>query len=202
MEEEKSMSERESLDLIAKMIGKAKNHYTESGSSALLWGFTNVVCFVLAYMQETIGGFNFPFNPFYLMIVAAVLQVYFYRRERRINKTVSYKDEAHYFIWLAFGISLLILTIAGGFANIGYIVLPLILLLFAIPTFISGCIKKFKPLIIGGIICWILSVICFFYRGNDVFLLVALGAFFAWVIPGFILRKDFLKKIANRNNGL
>lgn len=202
MEEEKSMSERESLDLIAKMIGKAKNHYTESGSSALLWGFTNVVCFVLAYMQETISGFNFPFNPFYLMIVAAVLQVYFYRKERRINKTVSYKDEAHYFIWLAFGISLLILTIAGGFANIGYIVLPLILLLFAIPTFISGCIKKFKPLIIGGIICWILSVICFFYRGNDVFLLVALGAFFAWVIPGFILRKDFLKKIANRNNGL
>jgi hypothetical protein len=202
MEEEKSMSEKESLDLIANMIGKAKNHYSESGTSALLWGITNVVCFVLAYLLEAVHGFHFPFNPFYLMLAAAVLQVYFYRRERRINKTVSYKDEAHYFIWLAFGISLLILTIAGGFANIGYIVLPLILLLFAIPTFISGCIKKFKPLIIGGIICWILSIICFFYKENEVYLLVALGAFFAWVIPGFILRKDFLKKIANSNNGL
>lgn len=160
--EEKPLSERESLELITGMISKAKNHYTESGASALLWGITNVICFGLTYLQETIRGFTLPFDPFYLMIIAAVLQIYFYRKERRINKTVSYKDEAHYYIWLAFGISLLILTVAGGFADIGYIVLPLILLLFAIPTFISGCIKKFMPLIFGGIICWALSIICFF----------------------------------------
>ncbi|MEO9020815.1 MAG: hypothetical protein ABI237_08900 [Ginsengibacter sp.] len=200
--EEKKLSEKESLELIANMIGKAKNHYSESGASALLWGITNVVCFILAYLQETVRGFNLPFSPFYLMIVTAILQVYFYRRERGINKTISYKDEAHYFIWLAFGISLLILTVAGGFADIGYIVLPLILLLFAIPTFISGCIKKFKPLIIGGIICWLLSIISFFYRENEVFLLVALGAFFAWVVPGIILRKRFYKNIANQHNGV
>ena len=200
--EEKPMSEKESLELITNMIGKARNHYTESGTSALLWGITNVVSFVLAYLQETVSSFNLPFSPFYLMVVTAILQVYFYRRERGLKKTISYKDEAHYFIWLAFGISLLILTVAGGFANIGYIVLPLILLLFAIPTFISGCIKKFKPMIIGGIICWILSIISFFYRENEVFLLVAIGAFFAWIIPGFILRKRFNKNIANQYNGV
>ena len=200
--EEKELSEKESLALITNMIGKAKNHYTESGASALLWGITNVICFILAYLEETISSFNLPFSPFYLMLVTAILQIYFYRRERRLNKTISYKDEAHYFIWLAFGISLLILTVAGGLANIGYIVLPLILLLFAIPTFISGCIKKFKPMIIGGIICWILSVISFFYRENEVFLLVAIGAFFAWVIPGIILRKRFYTNIANQQNGV
>lgn len=200
--EEKELSEKESLALITNMIGKAKNHYTESGASALLWGITNVICFILAYLKETISSFNLPFSPFYLMLVTAILQIYFYRRERRLNKTISYKDEAHYFIWLAFGISLLILTVAGGLANIGYIVLPLILLLFAIPTFISGCIKKFKPMIIGGIICWILSVISFFYRENEVFLLVAIGAFFAWVIPGIILRKRFYTNIANQHNGV
>lgn len=198
--EEKSMSEKESLELISSMIGKAKNHYSESGSSALLWGISNVIVFVLAYFQDSFPGFNLPFNPFYLMIIAAVLQVYFYRKERSLKKTISYKDEAHYYIWLAFGISLIILTVGGGFADIGYIVLPLILLLFAIPTFISGCIKKFQPLIIGGIICWVLSVICLFYREKEVFLLVALGAFFAWVIPGFVLRNNFLKKMAMRND--
>jgi hypothetical protein len=200
--EEKHLSEKESLELIVNMIGKAKHHYTESGASALLWGITNVVCFILAYLQETARSFDLPFSPFYLMIVTAILQVYFYRRERRINKTVSYKDEAHYFIRLAFGISLLILTVAGGFADIGYIVLPLILLLFAIPTFISGCIKKFKPLIIGGIVCWILCIITFFYQSYFTYLLVALGATFAWIIPGFILRKRFYKNIANMNNGV
>lgn len=202
MEEEKSMSEKESLDLISSMIGKAKNHYTESGSSALLWGISNVIVFVLVYLQRTVHGFNFPFSPFYLMIIAAVLQIYFYRKERRMNKTISYKDETHYYIWLAFGISLLILTVAGGFADIGYIVLPLLLLLFAIPTFISGCIKKFTPLIFGGVVCWILSAICFFYRDTEVLLLVALGALFAWVIPGIILKRNFLKKTSMSDVGI
>ena len=200
--EEKSLTEKESLALISTMINQAKGHYYESGSSALLWGFSNVICFVLAYLAETVNGFYFPFNPFYLMIFAGLLQIYFYRKERKNKRTITFKDEAHTYIWMTFGISILILTVAGGFANIGYWVLPLLLMLFAIPTFISGCIKKFKPLIIGGIICWVLSIICFFYRENEVFLLVALGAFCAWVIPGFILRKNFYRKIANRDHGI
>ncbi len=199
--EEKPLSERESLELITGMISKAKNHYYESGQSALLWGFSNVICFILAYMEQTINGFNFPFSPFFLLIIPGVLQIYFHRKRASTNKTVTYNDEAHFYVWVAFGISVIILTIVGGIADIGYIVLPLLLLLFAIPTFISGCIKKFKPLIIGGIVCWILSAICFFYRENEVFLLVALGAFCAWVIPGFILRKDFYNKMANKRNG-
>ena len=43
--EEKVLTEKESLALITGMITKAKNHYHESGSSALLWGFANVICF-------------------------------------------------------------------------------------------------------------------------------------------------------------
>ena len=191
--EEKVLTEKESLALITGMISKAKNHYHESGSSALLWGFANVICFGLAYLQEE-NWIYLSFNPFWLMIIAIILQVYFSWKERASKRTVTFKDETHYYVWLAFGISILILTVAGGFADIGYIVLPLILLLFGIPTFISGCIKKFKPLIFGGIVCWILSAISFFFRENEVFLLVALGAFFAWVIPGFILRKNYYKK--------
>ena len=190
--EEKVLTEKESLALITGMITIAKNHYHESGSSALLWGFANVICFVLAYLQEE-NWISLPFNPFWLMIIAVILQVYFSWKERASKRTVTFKDETHYYVWLAFGISILILTVAGGFSEIGYIVLPLILLLFGIPTFISGCIKKFKPLIFGGIVCWILSVISFFFRENEVFLLVAMGAFFAWVIPGFILRKNYYK---------
>lgn len=200
--EEKVLSEKESLALISGMISKAKNHYYESGLGTLLWGFTNVICFTLAYMDATLKWFNMPFNPFYLMGITFILQFYFGRKEKRFQKAVTYKDEAHQYVWIAFGISVLILTIAGGIADIGYIVLPLLLLLFAIPTFISGCINKFKPFIIGGIACWILCIISFFYQSYFTYLLVALGAVLAWIIPGFILRKRFYKNIANQNNGV
>ena len=195
--EEKVLTEKESLALITGMINKAKNHYHESGNSALIWGFANVICFTLAYFMEVLPGFNMPFNPFWLMIIAVLFQVYFSWKERGYKGTRSYKDEAHYYVWTAFGVSILILTVAGGFSGIGYLVLPLLLLLFGIPTFISGSIKKFKPLIIGGMICWGLSAVSFFYKGNEVFLFVAFGAFCAWVIPGFILRKNYLHKQAN-----
>ncbi len=188
--EGKVLTEKESLALITGMISQARNHYHESGASALLWGFSNVTVFVLAYFQSK-GSTNLPFNPFWLMILPIILQVYFSLKERGAKKTVTFRDEAHYYVWLAFGISILILTVAGGFSDIGYIVMPLMLLLFGIPTFISGCIKKFKPLIAGGIICWILSIISFFFRENEVYLFLALAAFCAWVIPGFILRNYY-----------
>lgn len=200
--EEKSLSQKESLDLIAQMINKAKGHYYESGSSALLWGISNIICFVLAYLVEAVKGFNLPFNPFILMVIPAVLQIYFHLKNKKENKTITYKDETHTYVWVTFGISIIILTIVGGIADIGYIVLPLLLLIFAMPTFISGCINKFWPLIIGGIVCWVGSCICFFYKGNGVYLIIAFGAFCAWVIPGIILRKRFYKNLANKNNGI
>ena len=75
------------------------------------------------------------------MFITFILQFYFDAREKKYKQTVTFKNEtlsirmAH--IWY----SVLILTIAGGFANIGYIVLPLLLLLFGIPTFITGLNK-------------------------------------------------------------
>jgi len=200
--EDKSLSEQESLQLISKMINKAKNHYYESGLGALLWGFTNLICFTLAWLDATMKWFNMPFNPFYLMIITFILQFYFDRREKKYRVAVTYKDEAHTYIWLAFGISVLVLTIAGAFADIGYITLPLLLLLFAMPTFISGCINRFSPFVIGGIICWLLCIICFFYKSYNTYLIVALGAVVAWIIPGFILRTRFYKNIAKRKDGL
>ncbi|MEP7253011.1 MAG: hypothetical protein ABI683_11550 [Ginsengibacter sp.] len=200
--EEKTLSEKESLQLITGMISQAKNYYYESGLGALLWGFTNLICFVLMYSMETFSWFKFPFNPFYLMIITFLLQFYFDRKERKYKQTVTFKNEACKYIWLTFGISVLILTIAGALANIGYIVLPLLLLLFGIPTFLTGCITKFKPFIIGGIACWIFCIIAFLYKGNITYLLVAMGAGIAWIIPGFILRTRFSKNIAKREYGV
>ncbi len=197
---ENPLSEKESLQLISNMINQAKNHYYESGLGALLWGFTNVICFTLAYF-DAVELIQLPFNPFYLMGITFILQVYFDRREKKYQNAVTYKDEAHKYIWLAFGVSVLVLTITGAFADIGYVTLPLLLLLFAIPTFISGCINKFSPFIVGGICCWILCIIAFLYKSDNTYLLVALGAGIAWIIPGFILRARFYKNIAKRKDG-
>lgn len=188
---EQNFSNEESIQLITKMINHAKNYYYESGLGCLLWGFTNLICFVLAYLRDT-GKISLPFNPFILMVITFIVQVYYDRKENRIKKAVNYLDEVNKYVFTAFGISVLVLTIAGGMTNIGYVVLPMLLLLFGIPTFISGCINKFTPMIIGGISCWVLSVVAFMNKDQySSYLLVALGATTAWIIPGFIQRARF-----------
>jgi len=143
--------------------------------------------------MDTVKGFYFPFNPFYLMGITFILQFYYDRKEAKFKGTKSYLDEVHVYVWTAFGICVLILTIVGAITNIGYIVLPLLLLFFGMPTFISGCISKFTPFIIGGIFCWVLSIISFLYKSNETLLLVAAGAGVAWIIPGFNFKSKILQ---------
>lgn len=200
--EEKQLSGEESLQLITSMISQAKNYYYESGMGCLLWGFTNLICFTLEYFRETVNGFKLPFSPFYLMVITFILQLYYDRKEAKFKGTKSFIDEVHIYVWSAFGICVLILTIVGAIADIGYIVLPVLLLFFGMPTFITGCIKKFKPFIIGAIFCWILSIISFLYKGNESLLMVAAGSGLAWIVPGFILRARFYKNLAKRKDGL
>ncbi len=41
---EKQLTEKESLDLIAKMISKAKDSYHDTGIGAIMWGALIAVC--------------------------------------------------------------------------------------------------------------------------------------------------------------
>lgn len=191
--EEQQLSEKESLELISRMINTAKNTYYESGLGPLLWGFTNMICFVVTYMNEKVKGFSFPFNPFLLMIFTFIIHIYFDNKEKKYKSVTTHLEEAHRWVWVAFGISVIVLTFGAGFANFGYGVFPPLLIIFAIPTFVSGCVNKFYPLIIGGAICWLLGLAAFFTRTADCYLLAAAGATVAWIIPGFILRYRFIR---------
>ncbi len=58
-----------------------------------------------------------------------------------------------------------------------------------------------KESLVGGIACWILCIISFLFKSYNTYLLVALGAGVAWIIPGFILRRRFYKNLAKVKDG-
>ncbi|CAN5126950.1 hypothetical protein BH11BAC6_BH11BAC6_17500 [soil metagenome] len=49
MENEKQLSEKESLQLINRMINEAKGYFHESGFAALVYGFTILLCSILCH---------------------------------------------------------------------------------------------------------------------------------------------------------
>ena len=72
------------------------------------------------------------------------------------------------------------------------------LLLYGFPSIITGGYRKFKPMLWGGILCWICCVITVFTPNDIDMLLTALSASAAWLIPGIILyQKNVKGKVTN-----
>ena len=59
------------------------------------------------------------------------------------------------------------------------------------PTFVTGAACKFKPMLWGGLLCWICSIVTVYTSIKLDLLLTALSALFAWFIPGLLMEKEY-----------
>jgi hypothetical protein len=69
-----------------------------------------------------------------------------------------------------------------------------LLVLYGIPTLITAGIKNFRPMLVGGIVCWISAILVVYVDRETDMLLMALSAITAWLVPGLILRRRCAKR--------
>lgn len=212
MNGEKLMSEKESLDLITMMINKANHAYHSTGVSSIMWGAVVALCAVLKW-AEIQFGFSFPVDVQWLAVIAIVPQILLSIKEKKERKVRTYDDVYMDYIWLAFGISLVLLIfivnavyavwypVTTGYselsgkpiARFSEFIAPLFLMLYGMPTFVTGAACKFRPMFWGGLLCWTCCIITIFTAIRIDLLLTALSAVFAWLVPGIIMEKDYRK---------
>lgn len=218
--EEKNISQEESLKLITTMITKGRATYNERGWSPIMWGSVVIVASVINFIGNELGleiGYIW-----FLVVAAIVPQVYFTIKERRDRKVRSFEDDAINAAWLVYGITIfglvayqnivpvvsVALNAGDGFELIKHYtngtkadekITPFILsgyslyiLVYAFPTMITGLAKKFKPMIVGGIVCYAMFIVSCYTPFKYDLLAGAVAALFAWLIPGIILRKKYL----------
>ena len=221
MEEQPQLSERESLDLIAKMIQKARGSFHENGTSAILWGSVVAIAGLINFAEEY-WDFYIGFDIWLIVLAALIPQIFISVKERRIRQAVPHDASFMNAIWLVYGISifallfyfnvvpgaadrsfkeagneLLIKNTATGvvqhFTPYVFSHFSLLLILYAIPTLAIGIALKFRPMLIGGVLCYVFFVAsCFTATVWDI-LLNALAGVFNWLIPGLILRSRYYK---------
>jgi hypothetical protein len=185
--EENKLSENESLKLIAEMIGKAKGSYHSNGTSAIMWGIVIFFCSIFSFLQMQFQ-FDIGFDIWWLMFLILVPQFYMMIKNRKTKNFVSYEETTMNYVWWAFGVSIVMLMFFNGHYRPSHSE-SLFLMLFGLPTFITGGMYRFKPMIIGGMICWVLFAVSLYTGFKINLLLMALSALSAWLIPGIILRK-------------
>jgi hypothetical protein len=191
MEKEKELSSQESLELIASMIAKAKNDYQDTGISALFWGTLIPICSLVTF-------FNYYWQSrvlvhiWLLAFVAFIPQILISARERKLRKYKGYHEDMIGGIWISYAIAVSVMTYIG-YVNSVFNANFIFLILYGIPTFATGYAKRFVPMIIGGIACWVFAIVSFYTPWPYFMLYSAAGGLLAWFIPGLILRRRYLK---------
>ena len=192
MENQEELSHKESFQLIEEMIYKAKNSYHESGTSALLWGGTIMLCSLVS-LGNSWWGISWLNQVWWLTLVALIPQVIISIRESKTHKFKSHTDDAMSGIWISFGVAIFLISFYTNVAK------PegsacLFLILYGMPTFATGYTHRFAPMITGGLICWAFAIASVYTSSRVDLVLFFLAAFFAWFLPGLILRNRYLKK--------
>ena len=187
------MTEKESMELITSMINTAKNRVGETGKLYLLWGWLILLCCTVQFIGLHFFRFENTYYVWFLTWLLLIYQIFFLSKEGKNRKVRTYTGEINGFVWLVFFICMMLVIFIGSYLKKYEIINPVLLVLYGMPTFLSGIILKFKPLIIGGICCWALSIISVFISGEYQLLLIAAAVIAAWIIPGYILKQNFKK---------
>lgn len=183
--EDEKLTTEESLNIITEMINKAKGNVKENSVYFLLWGvvitIANLGMFTLIQLD-----YSRPYLVWLIALPAWGLTIYTGYRQGKRARSTSHLDRITVWLWFSFGI--IIFTLVGFGKLINYQLNPVILLLSAVPTVVSGVIIKFRPLIIGGIVFWLMGIACFLVGGPWQFLIGAFAVTVGYLVPGFMLK--------------
>jgi len=195
---QENFSEKQSLGIIEEMINKAKNQFSEDGSMYLLWGWVILFCSLGHFILDVVVDYPRPWAIWSLTWLVAVYMIFYLRSKDRKRTVRTYTDDLLRYVWLAFVIMMVVMffllqKFVPQFWLYNFL---FVLLCYGMPTFLSGSILQFRPLVLGGIFCWLLAVAAGFVHFSYHPLFVTAAVIVAWIIPGYILRDKYRKSLA------
>jgi hypothetical protein len=184
--EERQLNEKESLELITRMIQNTQQRMEKGdGMTFLVWGYTTISVSLLVWYLLSVTG-DFRWNCLWFLILVIGLPISFFRTRKQDRGVKTYLDKIIGYIWLSFGISGVVVSSLAMF----FYVLPvlfIIILLMGTGTLITGLTVRCKPVIFSGFAGILLSTLCLFAKGTDAIPVFAAVFLVMMVIPGHML---------------
>lgn len=187
----------ESIQIIQNMINTAKNQFSENGFLYLLWGWVVFVCSLGHFILMKVVKYEYHYMIWLLTWAAVIFQMFYLRKKSKEAKVKTYAEDIVKYVWITFVILMFLVgVLLAALLGKDYYkhIYPLFLVLYGMPTFLSGIILRFKPLVIGGIACWALSIAASQLLYDYQLLILALAVAIAWIIPGYLLQKKYKKE--------
>lgn len=185
MKDGNALTAQESLDIITSMIREAKGNMKRNGFYFLLWGWVIIAANLGMYVLEKIGYKHF-YVVWAITIPAWIISLVRGYRQGKAERNTTHLDTVSMWLWLTFGVTIFTLVAFGS--KINYQLNPVILTISSIPTFLSGVVIRFKPLVMGGISFWIFGIISFLMPSDIQPLVGAVAILCGYIVPGYLLK--------------
>ena len=184
--DEKMMTGEESLKIITEMINRTKVNIRQGSFHLLFWGWLITVCSLSEWLITNLTHYAHPYYVWILVIPGAFVSMIYGAVTGRKAKVHTYADMLYMWTWIGFLFAAIVLFIVQSDRMEN--VTPYILLLAGFPTFLSGFIVKFKPLIAGGICFWVIAILVHFAGPSLALLGTPVAMLTGYLIPGYMLR--------------
>jgi hypothetical protein len=183
---EKMMTGEESLRIITDMINRTKVNIQQGSFHLLFWGWLILVCSLADYFLMNFTGYSHHYYVWFLAIPGAFVSMAYGFVTGRKAKVHTYADRLYMWVWIGFLFSFFTLFIIHSkhLESVSQYILTLV----GFAIFISGFIIKFKPLIIGGFLFWIIAIIVSFAAPSIAPLGMPLAVISGYLIPGYMLK--------------
>lgn len=184
--EEKMMTGQESLRIITEMINKTKVNISQGSFHLLFWGWLLIICSLSAWILEKFAGYSHAYYVWFLVIPGAFVSMIYGYVNGRKARVHTYADMLYMWTWLGFLLASIVLFVVQ--AKNMQAITSYILLLAGFPTFMSGFIIKFRPLIVGGLCFWIIALLVNFAGPSLAPLGTPVAVLIGYLIPGYMLK--------------
>jgi hypothetical protein len=189
---EKDLTPHESLSIIRSMIDKTKHSISDSSHYFLLWGYA---VFLGCSIQFALikAGYEKHYMAWWITVAALVVHILLGIRDSKKEKVSTYVGEANGYLWMGIGFGFMVLAFI--FSKLGWqYCFPFYILFYGLGTFVSGNMLRFKPLITGGAVCYVLAIIATFVEYDIQILLTAVSILISYIVPGHLLRMQYHKQ--------
>ena len=185
---EENFSPQQSLALIQNMIAKTKNNLAENRLYFLFWGWITFIAILSQFALIVWLQYERHYLVWLITIPASIFTVIYSVRYERKTGVRSFVGDSMSALWVGIGISFGILSFIISKSPGGWnYCWPFFILFYGLGTFVSGMLIQFRPLIVGGIINWVLAIVCVFLPMEYQLLMGALAILTSYIIPGHLL---------------
>lgn len=194
MENETELSPEESLQVIQTMINKTKDAVADDSFYFLLWGWLVFGCCIAEYILKVYIEYPNHSVVWFLMPVGGLISWIYGAKQAGKQKVKSFVNESLEYLWMALAISFIVLVFINVGSGAWQTAFTYYILLYAIGTFVSGSLIRFKPLVYGGLINFVLAAVSVRFSFDNQLLVGALAILISYIIPGHMLRAKYQKK--------